>query len=76
MILDTSVEDFRRKLRKGVFNSNEIEIMLHFLHFPCNPMRVFFNTYDFEDPKKIPWEDLIEDVDMGRYAKAVVKHRP
>lgn len=63
-ILNMTPREFRKKLETGIFQSNEIEMMLHFLDFPVNPMKVFFDTYDFENPKKIDW------------TKAIVKSEP
>lgn len=55
-ILNLEPDVFRKKLERGIFQSNEIEMMLHFLEFPTNPMKIFFDSYDYENPKKIDWK--------------------
>lgn len=41
---------FYEKMNKGVFGSDEIEVMIHFLHID-NPMDIFFAR---EQLKKLP----------------------
>lgn len=47
---------FKKKLQHGIFQSNEIEMMLNFLKFPVDPFKIFFDTYDWENPRKIEWD--------------------
>lgn len=47
-ILRLDVSDVKDRLRHGLWQSNELEILLHVLDFPVNPMEVFFSTYDIE----------------------------
>lgn len=75
-ILDISLQDLKDRLDRGVMQTNEVEMLLHFLRFPCNPMKIFFDTYDYEDPKKIEWEDIIRKADGGKIAMNNVIHRP
>lgn len=60
-ILDIPRAEFKRKMNSGIFQSNEIEMMLHFLKFPTDPLKIFFTTYDFEDPKKINWDMIFDE---------------
>lgn len=75
-ILNLSVKELKDKMRRGVFQTNEVEMLLHFLWFPCNPMEIFFDSYDYEFPEKIPWQELVRKVDEGKNAVAQVLHRP
>ena len=75
-ILDIEEKEFRRKLSTGIFQTNEVECMLHFLKFPMNPMKVFFDTYNYEDPKKIEWWDYYRKSDDGKKELAEFLHRP
>lgn len=75
-ILNISAYELRTKLKKGQMTSNEIEILLHVLHFPCNPMKVFFTTYNYEEPNKIDWVDYIRRGELGAMAEDSIIHRP
>lgn len=75
-ILNLTEKEFRNKLKIGIFQSNEIEMMLHFLKFPCNPMKVFFDTYNYENPKKIEWWDKYRKSDRGKDDISVLLHLP
>lgn len=59
-ILNITPDEFKWKLNHGIFQSNELEMMLHFLKFPTNPMDIFFDTYDWENPKKIDWSMVLD----------------
>lgn len=59
-ILNITPKEFKKKLKMGIFQSNEIEMMLHFLKFPVDPMKIFFDTYDWEDPQKIDWSKVFD----------------
>lgn len=76
LILNLTTEDFKNRIRNGVFQSNEIECMLHFLKFPMNPMKVFFDSYDFENPKKIEWWEEYRKSTRGKEDLAAYLHRP
>lgn len=65
-ILEMPEKDLKMRMRTGVFLSNEIECLLHFLKFPMNPMRVFFDSYNFEKPVKIEWWDYYRTSDKGK----------
>ena len=75
-ILDISVKDLKDRLARGVMQSNEIEMLLHFLYFPCNPMKIFFDTYDYEDPEKIEWQEVVRTTNSGKIAMSNLIHRP
>lgn len=76
LILDLTEDEFKKRLKTGVFQSNEIEMMLHFLKFPINPMKVFFDTYDYENPKKIEWWNELRKYSRGKIDIAEYLHRP
>lgn len=76
LILNLSEKDFRKKLQTGIFQTNEVECMLHFLKFPMNPMKIFFDTYNYEDPKKIAWWEFYRKTDDGKRAISEYLHRP
>lgn len=76
MILTINEDDFKKKMKEGIFQSNEIEMMLHFLKFPCNPMKVFFDTYNYDNPKKIEWWDRYRKTDKGKDDLARLLHLP
>lgn len=73
-ILEMPTEEFKKKMELGIFQSNELEMMLHFLKFPCNPMKVFFDTYDWEDPKKIDWGKALIDYKKAKEELEASKH--
>lgn len=73
-ILDLKPAEFKKKMELGIFQSNELEMMLHFLRFPCNPMKVFFDTYDWEDPKKIDWGKALSDYKRAKDELEHTKH--
>ena len=76
LILNMTVEELKYRLKYGVFQTNEVECMLHFLKFPMNPMKVFFDTYDWENPKKIEWWETFRKSDRGADDLARLLHRP
>lgn len=55
-VMKISKKDLEKKLKSGILNSNEIEMLLHYLHYPCDPLAVFFDSYDFETGQFIEWE--------------------
>lgn len=65
-ILELPLTELKKRMKTGVFLSNEIECLLHFLKFPSNPMRVFFDSYNYEKPKKIEWWDYYRTTDRGK----------
>lgn len=75
-ILCITPEEFKNKLEKGQMLSNEIESLLHFLKFPFNPMRVFFDTYNYENPEKIDWVTEVKKTQSGADAISYLVHRP
>lgn len=75
-ILQITPEQFKKKLEKGQMLSNEIEILLHVLRYPFNPQKIFFTTYNEEEPTKIPWEEKVRKFQSGDDATAYVIHRP
>lgn len=44
------------KLKSGILQTNEVEMLLHYLKFPVDPLSVFFDSYDFETGDFIEWE--------------------
>lgn len=76
LILNLTTNEFKTRINNGVFLSNEIECMLHFLKFPMNPMKVFFDTYNYENPKKIEWWDYYRKSDQGKRKLSAYLHRP
>lgn len=76
LILELDEPELKKRMKLGVFLSNEIECMLHFLKFPMNPMKVFFDTYDYENPKKIEWWNEYRKSDYGKQNIADYLHVP
>lgn len=76
LILNMTTEEFKYRLKYGVFQTNEVECMLHFLKFPMNPMKIFFDTYDYENPKKIEWWEDYRKSTRGKEDLATLLHRP
>lgn len=76
LILNMTTDEFKDRVRNGVFQTNEVECMLHFLKFPMNPMKIFFDTYDYENPKKIEWWDKYRSSTGGKKMIADYLHRP
>ena len=44
-VLQIDREQVKHNLKHGVWKSNELEIMLHILEWPIDPMQVYFSTY-------------------------------
>lgn len=44
-ILQLDKKELIKKFKHGVWDSNELEIMLHIMDWPVDPMECFFSTY-------------------------------
>ena len=61
MTMQLSPEQLKAKIKLGIFQSNELEMLLHILKFPVgvNPFEIFFDTYDAD------YHEVIEYTEEG-----------
>ena len=51
-VLQMDKKQVKFNLIHGVWKSNELEMLLHILDWPIDPMKVFFSTYEPDESKR------------------------